>query len=295
MDSDFIPPYYRADTGDSVAVFGRWIVDCGHDTFDSEIHPPLMFVKAVAGNDGISSRSTVISRPFLVSEEFDGKGLFDHLIKQAGEIAGKGLIPPFPGLATINDKFTARPKVLTVPFTGIHLMTYFVRPPVKSLPNKRLFVSYHFTVRTGVAVQLFNVGDTDGTIMITVVFNDAAYKPATLPTKTNWNISLNEIKQHENLGPYIEGAQAGATLLGNKFVAYVLQKGVDTDRYQFPTVVDPPNTTIDASKLPANTRVSINDAQPFPIRGSVEVKWVTDPRTIIPPKKVDPRTVRPSK
>jgi hypothetical protein len=39
-DQDLIPPTYRAMEGDRVLVFGRWIADCGHDDFHSEIHPP---------------------------------------------------------------------------------------------------------------------------------------------------------------------------------------------------------------------------------------------------------------
>ena len=45
-----VPAAYRAQVGDRVAVYGRWIVDAGHDDFHSEIHPPLLLARARAVN-----------------------------------------------------------------------------------------------------------------------------------------------------------------------------------------------------------------------------------------------------
>src|SRR5215475_2556742 len=49
IDHDLIPESYLPHDGDRVAVFGRWIVDCGHGDndqgvsgFHTEIHPPLL-------------------------------------------------------------------------------------------------------------------------------------------------------------------------------------------------------------------------------------------------------------
>jgi len=38
-DNNFVPPPYRPLHGDRVCVWGRWIVDSGHDDFHTEIHP----------------------------------------------------------------------------------------------------------------------------------------------------------------------------------------------------------------------------------------------------------------
>jgi hypothetical protein len=54
---------------DRVAVFGRWIVDAGHDDFHSEIHPPLL-IAAARSESGGTTHSTVIGRAYLVSQEF---------------------------------------------------------------------------------------------------------------------------------------------------------------------------------------------------------------------------------
>jgi hypothetical protein len=141
-----------------------------------------------------------------------------------------------PGITVINDKLTARLDILTTPFSGTHLLNYVVRPPVKPRPNEKLVVSYHFIVRTGVVVYVYDVNDGNGTVGISIVLIDSTYKPASLPTKMNRNIPLDDIKKYQNLKPLIEGLQAlGGTVGGNPFISAVLQKGVDTDRFQFPT------------------------------------------------------------
>jgi hypothetical protein len=79
IDQGLIPKVYRPQDGDRVAVFGRWIVDAGHDTFETEIHPPLVAARAFqpllrssTGGIGIVSpdpdvtHSTLIGRPYLV-------------------------------------------------------------------------------------------------------------------------------------------------------------------------------------------------------------------------------------
>jgi hypothetical protein len=72
MDSEFIPEQYRAQEGDRVVIYGRWIVDCGHDDFGAEIHPPLIFVAARPDSqDSDLTHSTVIGRPFLVSKSLE--------------------------------------------------------------------------------------------------------------------------------------------------------------------------------------------------------------------------------
>ena len=89
-DQDLIPPQYRAHDGDRVAVLGRWIADCGHNDYHSEIHPPLLFVRAQAipsgANPDASSSgapsvtfSRIIGRPYLVGQEFHDGALSQHL------------------------------------------------------------------------------------------------------------------------------------------------------------------------------------------------------------------------
>jgi hypothetical protein len=48
IDGQLVPRGYSANDGDRVVSFGRWIVDCGHAPFHTEIHPPLVSVIARA-------------------------------------------------------------------------------------------------------------------------------------------------------------------------------------------------------------------------------------------------------
>lgn len=280
MESGLLPNIYRPQLNDSVAVFGRWIVDCGHDAYQSEIHPPLLLVRATP-NGNLSTQSHVISRPFLAGQDFDGEGLYDYLLKQLGQLVGLSLgTGPF----ALIDTISARTNVLTTPFSGLHIFIYKLRPPVQRPPNMKLLVSYHFTVKSSVAVQLSNVGDADGTVAMIVVLNQIGYKPATLTQRTNMTVPLSAIEQEHNLGPFIKGAQAGGTLvLANPAAAAVLQKGVQTDQYTVdPNYAEPPDIQRFADTLPGITEVTVDDNQPYPIRGSIKVSWGTDPATIGP-------------
>ena len=46
IDGNLVPDDYSAVRGDRVVVYGRWIVDAGHDDFHTEIHPPLVMARA---------------------------------------------------------------------------------------------------------------------------------------------------------------------------------------------------------------------------------------------------------
>jgi hypothetical protein len=279
-DSQFIPPPFRGDAGASMAIFGRWIVDCGHNNFQSEIHPPLMAVTAAADpNNYNATIATVIGRPFLVDQIFDGKGLYDHLISEAGTEAGKSLIVP-GGLAILGDKFDARVGVETMPFKGLQWMMYYVRPPVLPAAGQILQVTYDFRVRSGVVVQLTNANDGKGSVLVSVLMNDLGYHPATLPKREDWGIPLSNIKAQDGLGPYILGAQFGAAFIGNPAMAHVLQKGVTAIWYQLPTPTGGAPATVLASNIRGNTPVTVDDSQPFPIVGHMTVRWVD---TLHPP------------
>ena len=87
-DQGLVPSFYRSHVhaGDRVAMFGRWITDCGHPDFHTEMHPPLLtaFGRVNTGSAGQPKTTTeVISRPYLTSQTFeDGKGARHHLFNE---------------------------------------------------------------------------------------------------------------------------------------------------------------------------------------------------------------------
>jgi hypothetical protein len=100
-DHDLLPESYQPQDGDRAALFGRWIVDCGHgDTngregWHTEIHPPLLIASGRSTGSGFfgancsdeQTCSSVIGRPFLVSQNF-GDGFFAKHIENEVEKLG---------------------------------------------------------------------------------------------------------------------------------------------------------------------------------------------------------------
>jgi len=78
-DQGLMPPPFRSliTNGARIATFGRWIVDCGHDDFHTEIHAPLLMAVATPsppprGVRGASQMTSlrIMSRPYTVSQKF---------------------------------------------------------------------------------------------------------------------------------------------------------------------------------------------------------------------------------
>jgi hypothetical protein len=92
-DHDLIPDAFQPHDGDRVVAFGRWVVDCGHGDKDgtpgwhTEIHPPLLVATGRSTGSGefganCSSEQTcssVIGRPFLISQQFGDGAFAKHL------------------------------------------------------------------------------------------------------------------------------------------------------------------------------------------------------------------------
>src|SRR6266568_453510 len=169
MDQGLLPRGYRPQDGDRVVVFGRWIVDAGHDDFHTEIHPPLITVRAHQALSPISiaagslvrvpdrTNSTVIGRPYLVSQIFSlddnghPRGLRSQIEQALHDATVNG-----DSHTKINVNANIKPGVGAFGFK----MSYIVQPlSPRQSPNDQLLVEYHFTVRTDVSVSVLNAGD----------------------------------------------------------------------------------------------------------------------------------------
>jgi hypothetical protein len=216
IDQGLIPDLYRVHKGDRVAVFGRWIADCGHDDFHSEIHPPLVISSASGSAGGEATHSITISRPYLVSQEFDTGPLPRHMLNEivkamgiasympeAGVLGTLGatsfcpalLIPfppiPWPPYLPCTTRIEAHPKIMPKPFSGIQGIKYLVRPPSpRSDPGDKLIVQYHFTVRSGVVVFLFAPHDPPDAVAVFILMNDSLYNAPPL-TRGNNGLGAN--------------------------------------------------------------------------------------------------------
>jgi hypothetical protein len=135
IDKGLVPQDFHdfAKEGDRVAVFGRWIVDCGHDDFGTEIHPPLLMafaqvIPAQSSNLSDITSIKITSRPYLVSQEFGDGGFWDHVKNEIVKVVG---IPtPIPCVfIPQKTRIEIRPKIMSKPFSGIHLIKLFTKLP----------------------------------------------------------------------------------------------------------------------------------------------------------------------
>lgn len=278
-DADLVPVLYRPEEGDRVCVWGRWIIDTGHSDFHTEIHPPLLMVTARGmptvtdpghPQAGLinSTVARIISRPYLVSQEFGDGALFEHLIKEVAKV----LTPIIP----LSLRVEAHPNILVKPFTGVHILNFTVRPPSsRQSALDILMVTFHFTIRTGVAVQVTKGPDADS-VTVWIVLNDTNYLPAVLPPKHDWNINLDTLENLNSDAGSIYRDVIFASILSGPLAPIILDRGILTDRYEAPrasSTGDRVVTRVPVATLAGNTPVNLDNSQPFPVYGFVSLDW----------------------
>lgn len=278
-DQGLLPAPYRAQDGDRVALLGRWITDCGHEDFHSEIHPPLLFARAQAisagsGSDASVTLSHLIGRPYLVGQLFDGsKPLARHLTIETHKV--------------IEDRSLSVEAHDTMhePFSGIHLFSYVVRapvlPPISLKPGLTpvLLCTFHFTTRTGVTVQVTREGSD--AVRVYVAMNAATYKPAPLPVQRDAHISYAEIAAKDGdaasqISKFLKYNFLSKLLLGNVALAsWTQQKGVTYDLYDPPIPASIHDGEINQSTVDklGGQQFSVDNDQPFPIYGWLRLEW----------------------
>src|SRR5207244_3503567 len=104
--------------------------------------------------------------------------------------------------------------------------------------DEKLMVRFHFTVRSGVTVQVFPFDDTAGVV---IIMDDDAYTAGPLPPRQDVNVTIDQLDQLQpGLGSQIREvlvgvAVGGGLILGDPaslaVLAGVLAQGVRTDVY----------------------------------------------------------------
>ena len=286
-DLGLVPPSFRnlITDGARIATFGRWIVDAGHDDFHTEIHPPLLMAVAKpapppAGVQGASQMTSVqiMSRPYTVSQKFAEGNFVNHLLTEVAKV--ETTIFGFP----LSWRVEAHPTVFTTPYDGRPYIKLLVQPPPRKhvkpggpdvFPPQRLMVSFHFTHRTGVAVQVFDAGN--GTVGIIIVLGDL--NPAQLPPKHDLTINWDQLGKEYSW--IIDGLQIADILLGKELSAIILNRGILTDIYDPPSASSPLDNQNVAAPVGVNqvqpwAGLSEDNTQPFPIYGWLNVWWQDD-------------------
>jgi hypothetical protein len=295
FDRALVPPSFRANVreGDRMAVFGRWIVDCGHDPKHTEIHPPLLLACAGHRTQGDGSRLTRViftSRPYLVGQKYsvdtgdiykdnasDDGTFYSHIKHEVEKV-----------LSFRSTMVEAHPKIKSFPFRGSHLLHLIVgAPPLDANAgtalNYKLVVSFHFTIRSGFAVEV-RYNDA-GSIAVSITMNAAGYTPPALPHRRDRTYSRTEIDElnHEagkvySMVELISGALSLVLGVLAAAVTAILSRGIKTDTYDALKEVDILDAqqavmNVFATSIPAGAGVSVDDSQPFPLYGWIEAKW----------------------
>jgi hypothetical protein len=273
--------------GARVATFGRWIVDCGHDDFHTEVHPPLLMAVATpapppAGRPSGASEMTqvqIMSRPYTVSQLFDGgtTNFAQHLAIEVGKVEDTTF--GFPH----STRVEAHPKLLTPPYDGRPFIKLLVQPtPLKhrgpiDLPvPRKLMVSFHFTHRTGIVTQVFDAGN--GTVGIIIVLGDTT--PSPIPRNRGQNIEWSQLQTLEEA--VFIGLEIIDILTLKIASPIILALGILTDLYEEPLAASPlDNQNIAApvgiDQIPVGAGLAEDDNQPYPIYGWLNVWWRASP------------------
>jgi hypothetical protein len=261
-------------------MLGRWIVDCGHDNFTTEIHEPLLL--AIGRREQqVTTGIRLIGRPFFVSQMFGGLSLSHAITAGFGERLDEGHAELwFPPLLALLSPVELRPTVVSPPFRGKRNLPLTVRACIpRPSASYILRASYHFTVRNGVSVTVTPSG-YDDEVVLTVSMDDGEYTPAPLPPHHNVNVQWTG---PHGLNIQNNGLQAVIDIAGalDSIVAAVWEKGFDTDRYDLPgpgSVHDNENVVLNAvvtrnSINATSTGYAVDNDQPYPIYGWLTLQW----------------------
>ena len=270
MDGALVPDDYRFENGDRIAIFGRWIVDAGHDDFHTEIHPPLVMARArfVDDNDQRVAPSAeavtalqLWTRPYQVNQLFSSGD--DHNVSlqtYARDI-----------LETARD-VEAFPQVFPTPFDGAPIVSMILDPPpqpaspVAAAHARELRCSYHFVSNGSCTVQV-QQAPTGGGVVVTLRFNSVNYPhlPELPTTSKDW--SINDLLAQASGGVHLSWAEQGWVDLQSNVRIYTYEAPAMPDHTGENVV---PFTALGA--LPTATVVD-DPSQPFPIFGWLKLKW----------------------
>jgi hypothetical protein len=280
VEAGMVPQPYRAVLGDRVAVYGRWIVDAGHNDFHSEIHPPLLLARAQVVNaqgaqvypDGSAITFMQLwGRPFQAAQKFiDGSSknlCLQTYIKNISETAGD---------------IVAYPPIFPKPFDGVHLVSFVVRPPALTPPPSRVAVlgpahlecSYSFTTNKSCGVQVQQSLSDPNAVEVILALNSVGYPSLPEPPSTKVAYSIDSLRQ---------SIPADMSALTSFLVDVVsdYQKVVHGGNLYVRTYnpLPAPDVTTHAvpftplSTLP-RSQVNVDDTQPYPIVGWLKLQWV---------------------
>jgi len=316
IDYDLIPPGFEPRLGDRVAAYGRWIVDAGHSSLHTEIHPYLLMGVATAvqaplvqGFNGPAAwtRFTLIGRPYMTSQLYyvgggEGEGVESKVLswtdswkRDATEnvpLAPSvwGNTPPLGsaplGFGTLFDDVIPPTQANVV---GEHHVGFLVSPPAAPArgSNQALTITGQIHCRDGSAIEWEPIVDANGEV-ISVLLKVHLYGDQLQPIPAIYHKVTYTIPQL--LAEYPDATESiDSTKL---FAAEFVNMGIDDCEYDpisfmssggGPLDFDPRYglNSVSVGLLPllaANAGVVPDPQMPYPIYGWFNVYWGPAPQ-----------------
>ena len=270
-DGDYLAGFTPAE-GEWAAAYGPWVIDCGHDDFHTEIHPPTML--ALAHVDGSTTVSNAFANPYIVTQLFnpdpataadlaDTKRLEapttvifpNYVVNLILGMLGQGS-PAFQGM----DRLESHTLIDVNRFAGD--ITWYVCAPGTQPSGGTLDVTSNFTTRQGIDVTV-TPRDEIGCAEVTASMGPS-YTAAPLQRK-DCELDWDQLNMQAGLAlmrPDLDIRKAIKDLVP-KSIAPKIERNPVVDCY------DP----LEAPPVGTSGKAVVDDGQPFPFYGSVEVSW----------------------
>ena len=245
----------------------------------------------------IRTRIVLTSRPYLVTQVYttdtgtiyDDAGstdgtLLDHLSQEIDKLDHDWTRLGLPD----STRIEVHPKIAAKPFNGVHIARFTIRPPDPAGLAGPTFgeaqVSFQFTCRSGVGVQVIGFDDIVGKkrqarVELLVVLNSAGYQPPRLPPRQEY---VPTDKQLEDASTLV-GVELIADLFGpndpltKANIAQALLRGILTDAYDVPGVnlLDKTHAVpfVEVINIPGAAGIVVDDDQPYPVFGFLDIRW----------------------
>lgn len=172
IEGRLIPASYRPLANDRVYMRGRRIVDCGHQNYNTEMHPPTLVTRAYVDPGSLAVRSSIIAMPYRTNQLYKPAGQpFNQMA--VGELlaTAAGIGGPLNLLADVDK----------VPFPDRVVARYKIAlPTINGRTSTR--VRYHFSVRPGIHVDPpVPLPNDPYHAVVTVTMDPATYVPPADP------------------------------------------------------------------------------------------------------------------
>ncbi len=297
-DKGLLPRSFRGHVnhGDRAAVFGRWILDTGHDYdgfFRTEIHPPLLVATGSVVTEHERSQFTRVlfmSRPYLPGQTYsvDLAKIYDDHAPDDGAFFNRLLNEIWSAVVLESAHVEVHPKIKSRAFEGDYRLHFIVRPPPPPDSHQyRLLVPFQFTVRTGCNVEITSTAADHIDVIVTL---SPGYTPPPLPHRNERTYSRDELDRlSPGVGFQILELEVVTGLIAANFpwggillsawVEYVLSNGIITDEYETLPEFDIRDATnavwnAYADNIPAGKGIVPGDDEPYPVYGWLETRWV---------------------